>query len=312
MAIPYYLIQSLNGTCAINKSAATSLGYLEPKDKATSITTTSSEISSESEDETSTSTFHLFTQLPSELRLKIWSYTICTARVICIKCTKESTTIGDRNVRNAKEFYSSTLPPTALAVCRESRCEALKVYTLAFTPTPTTPSTWSAPSADAEGEAELSSPENCPASTNPGLYINWSLDTLRIADNILRHLPSQEASRVQNLIIDINDLDYFTHYNMSIIRSCTSLTHLDLIVAKTSITSWSRWGRPFYDGLVADFEREEREDEDWRVPSVRIHDASKAQIVAWREGEGGWVRMGGGDEGDEEDGDLGVDRLAIG
>jgi hypothetical protein len=66
------------------------------------------------------SSFNLFSNLAPELRLKIWSYA-CTPRTVTIRYDLE-----------ADKCLSSSRPPAVLAVCRESRYQALKTYKLCF------------------------------------------------------------------------------------------------------------------------------------------------------------------------------------
>ncbi|KAH7309328.1 hypothetical protein BKA65DRAFT_559541 [Rhexocercosporidium sp. MPI-PUGE-AT-0058] len=67
-----------------------------------------------------TKMFTVFSNLPSELRLKIWQQA-CFPRTVALKYT--STT---------SSFNSKTSPPTLLSVNQESRHEALRIYTLSF------------------------------------------------------------------------------------------------------------------------------------------------------------------------------------
>ncbi|KAI2612840.1 uncharacterized protein GGS25DRAFT_138286 [Hypoxylon fragiforme] len=82
-------------------------------------------------------TFHLFTQLPIELRLIIWSYNLPGPRIVEIKCSTDSTEplltsqLGQDD--NRRIVCTSTSPiPVNLHVCRESRLYGLKQYRLLF------------------------------------------------------------------------------------------------------------------------------------------------------------------------------------
>ena len=88
--------------------------------------------------------FHLFNKLPAEIRLQIWKLDLPGPRIIGIK-----------RVYKPIRILSTRYPITNLAVCQESRYEALKIYELAF-PTKKTP-----------------------AQT----YINFSIDTVFINSN---------------------------------------------------------------------------------------------------------------------------------
>ncbi|KAK3390332.1 hypothetical protein B0H63DRAFT_111759 [Podospora didyma] len=65
-------------------------------------------------------TFHLFSLLPTELRLEIWRQK-CLPRVVQVRYDQEN----DR-------CLSTTRPPMVLQICRESRHEALRLYVKIF------------------------------------------------------------------------------------------------------------------------------------------------------------------------------------
>jgi hypothetical protein len=65
-------------------------------------------------------TFTLFPNLAPELRLKIWSHA-CFAQTITLLYSQTTDT-----------FTSTSIPPAALSVNRESRAEALRTYKLSF------------------------------------------------------------------------------------------------------------------------------------------------------------------------------------
>lgn len=72
-------------------------------------------------------TFHLFPQLYTELRLKIWAYAR-EARVVAVRYNPDS-----------RKCHSPTPPPVLLHVNREARYETLRVYPFLFA-TPAAPS----------------------------------------------------------------------------------------------------------------------------------------------------------------------------
>ena len=82
-------------------------------------------------------TFSLFSSLPTELRLKIWSFA-CTPRILPIRhhsSTTATLTFHNRTDRTSKtttRFSSSAPPPVLLSVCSESRMQALRAYHLTF------------------------------------------------------------------------------------------------------------------------------------------------------------------------------------
>ncbi|QSZ36698.1 hypothetical protein DSL72_006579 [Monilinia vaccinii-corymbosi] len=61
-------------------------------------------------------TFHPFTRLPGELRLKIWRTSFPGARLIRVSLDKNG------------NLVSNATPPISLQICRESRDETLKYY----------------------------------------------------------------------------------------------------------------------------------------------------------------------------------------
>jgi 2EXR family len=66
--------------------------------------------------------FTLFPNLPAELRLEIWKLALSSPRLIVVSYTS-ATGEGD------KRLFVDTPPPAAcILVCRESRAEALKIY----------------------------------------------------------------------------------------------------------------------------------------------------------------------------------------
>jgi hypothetical protein len=79
--------------------------------------------------------FHLFPQLPIELRLKIWPLAFHEPRVLEIRTADFPGNIryisiaASRKVSDIR-WVTKTPPPAALSICREARKEALKVYTL--------------------------------------------------------------------------------------------------------------------------------------------------------------------------------------
>ncbi|KUJ15043.1 uncharacterized protein LY89DRAFT_686607 [Mollisia scopiformis] len=78
---------------------------------------------------TPTASFHPFSRLPAELRVRVWSFTIWPRNVDFIMC-------GWQNQMNDNSFASSTTlkqrnaVPAILHVCRESRYEGMNFYTL--------------------------------------------------------------------------------------------------------------------------------------------------------------------------------------
>ncbi|KAF8858807.1 hypothetical protein BDZ45DRAFT_386931 [Acephala macrosclerotiorum] len=63
-------------------------------------------------------TFELFTQLPSELRIKIWKHTFPEPRVVSVRFN-----------RAVSQYTSTSAPPALVHVCTESRSLFLETYT---------------------------------------------------------------------------------------------------------------------------------------------------------------------------------------
>ncbi|KAL3953517.1 hypothetical protein ACCO45_011473 [Purpureocillium lilacinum] len=79
--------------------------------------------------------FHLFTQLPPELRLKIWNFNLPNSRLVPIRCGSGSPSLREAPARplGCTTGCTSGAPiPVNLHVCAESRAEAFKSYSCAF------------------------------------------------------------------------------------------------------------------------------------------------------------------------------------
>jgi hypothetical protein len=87
-------------------------------------------------------TFHLFGDLPAELRIKIWKAAL-TPRVVTI--LTQTTNV---NTTNNIAFYTTSPPPTLLSVSHESRSEALSSYRLSFSTSQNLPTTYFNPHLD--------------------------------------------------------------------------------------------------------------------------------------------------------------------
>lgn len=154
-----------------------------------------------------TKMFTIFSNLPSELRIKIWQQA-CSPRTVTLTYNTSSSS-----------FSSTTPPPTLLSVSHETREEALRIYTLSFgTPT----------------EA-------------PKVYFNPLLDTLYLPrhqemgyDETLRdfrqliHDPSNLLSSLRYVAIDHVNVDVkrpWESYNKAVfLRSFKHLDEIALIL----------------------------------------------------------------------------------
>ncbi|KAG6001131.1 hypothetical protein E4U54_001174 [Claviceps lovelessii] len=80
--------------------------------------------------------FPLFTQLPPELRLKIWNLNLPTTRLVPMNCGAASPSLRDAQLCTTDRFFtgctSNASVPVNLHVCAESRADALKRFQRAF------------------------------------------------------------------------------------------------------------------------------------------------------------------------------------
>ncbi|KAG6110329.1 hypothetical protein E4U31_006033 [Claviceps sp. LM219 group G6] len=78
----------------------------------------------------------LFSQLPPELRLKIWKLNLPTTRVVPMSCSVASPSLRDAPLCTTDPFFagctSDASVPVNLHVCAESRADALKHFQRAF------------------------------------------------------------------------------------------------------------------------------------------------------------------------------------
>lgn len=189
----------------------------------------------------SLTSFPKFSELPFELRLKIWSYTFPGPRVLTIKCTKGDYQRGTRRVFFVSKYTSTTAPPIALSICQESRDEALRRYTLIL--------------------ATNSSPAAIP--------IDYSIDTIRIHDRDCRHLAEPEISLVQDLVIDVADYVMFGDYNMEEMLRFTALKRLVLMIGEIDVgRSW--WGPDVQTKMSRDFTDARKRFQEWAMPEILV------------------------------------------
>jgi hypothetical protein len=187
---------------------------------------------------TSSSSFELFPLLPFELRLKIWHLVLSTPRVVTISCEREKL---DRERRFAKSFVSTTRPPALLHVCSETRSEGLSIYTPHF------------------------KTDTSPIYT----YISFENDTVQCPDSVLEYMGEEEVQRVQRMILDVRDSEYFGHFHMDVIKRMSKLMEVSLLAQDGQLQNWYRAGR-FVERLVGDFEEGRYSDPGWECPRVRI------------------------------------------
>ncbi|KAJ6785037.1 hypothetical protein PWT90_05886 [Aphanocladium album] len=77
--------------------------------------------------------FPLFSQLPPELRLRIWNYSLPSTRIVPVRCGADDLTPGSTPSLAAATGCTTTIPsPANLHICTESRAEAAKSYHRCF------------------------------------------------------------------------------------------------------------------------------------------------------------------------------------
>jgi hypothetical protein len=185
----------------------------------------------------STTTFHLFPLLPSELRLKVWNLALSISREITVICERERL-LGTRRFK--KSFRSQTAVPALLHTCRESRLEGFLTYKPMF-------------------QTEYSSAY---------IYVSFDNDTIKCVDSSLEHIGDDELERVQRLIVDVNDEAYFAHFHVDVLIQMGMLRDLELLVLGENV-SWYR-GRRYMDGMVYEMEQARKKNPTWVCPYIRI------------------------------------------
>ncbi|KAJ4153403.1 hypothetical protein LMH87_009891 [Akanthomyces muscarius] len=77
--------------------------------------------------------FSLFSELPPEIRLRIWHYSLPGPRIVPIRCGVDQLAPGSlRSLAAATGCTTTTPNPTNLHICAESRAEAIKSYRRCF------------------------------------------------------------------------------------------------------------------------------------------------------------------------------------
>jgi 2EXR family protein len=192
--------------------------------------------------------FQFFQALPSELRLRVWSFALSTPRDV--------TVIGDGGIirpgpsRAAKSFRSTTRPPAMLHVCRESRFEGLKVYKPAFQ-----------------------------SDTSPRYtYVAFSQDTIKACGSIIHYLRTPELYSIQKMVLDVKDPAYFAHFGMDILKKMQSnLADLELIVHDENV--WvGNVGQDYLQKVKGDFLDAIEFDPEWVWPDISIVEGKTGEL----------------------------------
>ncbi|PQE18910.1 hypothetical protein CJF31_00010416 [Rutstroemia sp. NJR-2017a BVV2] len=204
------------------------------------------------------SNFHQFTLLPFELRHKIYTLILRQPRTVSITCEKK---VLVPTTRRYIESFSTTTPiPPLLHVSSESRREALKYYAPSFQTT--------------------HSPKY--------IYVNFSLDTIKLAEGILGYLAPVDRDVIQRLILHVNDAAYFGHFHMDHLVAMKSLKEIEMWAGHGEIYSWVRDGE-YLIILTRDFHRARRDNLGWNCPRVEIKYGVKGDRVGLIEG-GCWTQ----------------------
>ncbi|KAH8667650.1 hypothetical protein BGZ60DRAFT_409692 [Tricladium varicosporioides] len=125
-----------------------------------------------------TATFHPFSRLPLELRSRIWKLSANEPRVVTVRG------IPAAGHLQMDHFVSLVPTPSVLQVCRESRFEALRFYTKAFTY----------------------------GSSPCFIWTNFNVDTIKINDFRVCRLLARDAALIQQLVVESSDAELFNGY----------------------------------------------------------------------------------------------------
>lgn len=178
--------------------------------------------------------FRLFPRLPQELRLQIWKLTI-QPRVLIVRSVPPNSVIHPTYL---EYFYSSNPVPSIFFACKESRLEALSLYTKAFSA----------------------------GSTPRYIWANFTFDTIQIDDHSLPKLKIGDRQLIRWLVVDSAYADLFNHYIFcGGFRGLRSLEELDILASQDI---W-RWEKATTD-LRFDLTRQFSGLEAWECPNVRI------------------------------------------
>jgi len=208
--------------------------------------------------------FHLFPELPSELRLKIWHIVLSSPRIVDINCEKGVVKSNQQQTRFIKAFLSSTPIPPTLHVCRESRYEALSTYKTYFT---TFKSNYT------PFHTTLKAPNY--------IYIAFGQDTIRCSDNLLEYIDNIELGSIEKMILEVADASYFGHFNMEVVMGMVRLKELELNTAEGLLTDWRGDSKAI---LTRDFEGARMNNPGWECPRVLITSRKTGELLKILEG----------------------------
>jgi hypothetical protein len=178
--------------------------------------------------------FHLFPQLPKELRLEIWNIIIGEPRRVHIEGKKRR--VLHRRV--VESWHSDQRIPSLLHICSESRFLGLSYYTPYFTT------------------------ETC----SKAIYLNLQHDAICFPDGMIGYLADRDRKEIRNMVLHCKDVDYFGHFNMAFILRMEGLRELEVWGDGTNVGPWYSNDRHIRT-TKADFEEARNKD-----PGVSICD----------------------------------------
>lgn len=145
--------------------------------------------------------FHVFSDLPAELRLYIWRLSLdYVEHIVSISCVRG---VHPNARRFARQFLSSRDNPPQLYVSREARNETLRVYSPFF------------------------ATEYMPHSR---IYLAPDRDIVRLPDAVLGYLGPTELTTIRRMIVQVNDYMFFGAYWIHVMQKLSNLNQLELVV----------------------------------------------------------------------------------
>ncbi|KFZ04664.1 hypothetical protein V501_09078 [Pseudogymnoascus sp. VKM F-4519 (FW-2642)] len=178
--------------------------------------------------------FYLFPRLPTELRLQIWKFAAVLPRVLTVRSVSSNLSVQPKRF---EYFYSPDPAPAMFLACKESRLEALPLYTKAFS-----------------------------AGTTPRyIWANFTVDTIKIDDYSLSEIKVAERRLIRWLVVESVSARLYLYYRFGEFRGFRNLEELDILVSE-EISQW--------EGSIIRFRYHMTEQygelEDWECPSIRI------------------------------------------
>jgi hypothetical protein len=168
--------------------------------------------------ETKPPSFTLFTGLPLELRLKIWSFIAPGPRTVSIKYKGLSFYSIGKGFSAAAGWRSPEPIPVILHICRESRTEALKSYQLALGSYHHPPRIYFDFSKDTlrfgnnQGNARMTVPEMLQSGP-----IDYMLDVFLGGD----FYGADDAEKVRFMITDIDEMSMVEEHSVGMRFVCS-------------------------------------------------------------------------------------------